>query len=178
MLREAITAHQRGDMPAAIRLYREFLKQHPDAAEIRSNLGAALARDGQYAAAIPEYREALKKLPANPGVRMNLGIALYKANRLPEAAAELETVHRQQPDALQPAIVLGDCWLQMGQWKPLIALLLPYEAKYPQERAIAYMLGTAMLSERYWLPGTPSAARAGSSPPHFESSVSNPSCFR
>jgi Flp pilus assembly protein TadD len=55
ILKQAFAAHQSGDMPAAIRLYREFLKDHPDVAEIRSNLGVALARDGQYTAAITEY---------------------------------------------------------------------------------------------------------------------------
>jgi len=90
-LRQAFAAHQAGDMPTAIRLYREFLKDHPEVAEIRSNLGAALARDGQYTAAIVEYREALKKLANNPGIRLNIALAYYKIGRLGEAIEELHT---------------------------------------------------------------------------------------
>ena len=83
-LREAQTALQSGDVRTAIRLYREFLRSYPDAAEIRSNLGAALAQDGQFAGAITEYNAALQHLPNNPRVRMNLALAYYKLGRLPE----------------------------------------------------------------------------------------------
>jgi hypothetical protein len=41
LLSNANAAYKAGDMVTAIRLYREFLADHPDAAEIRSNLGAA-----------------------------------------------------------------------------------------------------------------------------------------
>ena len=41
VLSNANAAYKAGDMVTAIRLYREFLADHPDAAEIRSNLGAA-----------------------------------------------------------------------------------------------------------------------------------------
>jgi tetratricopeptide (TPR) repeat protein len=148
ILKQAFAAQQSGDMPAAIRLYREFLKDHPDIAEIRSNLGAALARDGQYAAAITEYREALKKLSTNPGIRLNLALAYYKLGRLPEATVELQSVRKAQPDTLQPVYLLGDCWLQMGETRKVIDLLSEFDRKYPQDMAITYMLGTALLREK------------------------------
>ncbi|MGO9241652.1 MAG: tetratricopeptide repeat protein [Bryobacteraceae bacterium] len=145
IVRQAQEAHRAGDMATAIRLYREFLKDHPEVAEIRSNLGAALARDGQFEAAIQEYREALKKLPS-PGIRLNLALAYYKLGRLPQAAVELETVHKMQPDALQPLYLLGDCWLQMGQSQQVIDLLTPLQHKDPDDKVVAYMLGTALLN--------------------------------
>jgi len=148
ILKQAFAAHQSGDMPAAIRLYREFLKDHPEVAEIRSNLGAALARDGQYSAAITEYREALKKLSTNPGIRLNLALAYYKLGRLPEATVELQAVHKAQPETLQPVYLLGDCWLQMGETRKVIDLLTEFDRKYPQDMAITYMLGTALLTEK------------------------------
>ncbi len=135
-------------MPKAIRLYREFLKEHPEVAEIRSNLGAALARDGQYEAAITEYREALKKLSNNPSIRLNLALSYYKIAKLPEAVQELLLVHKAQPDALQPVYLLGDCWLQMGETKKVIELLTPFDRKNPDDKAITYMLGTALLREK------------------------------
>ncbi len=147
-LRQAIAAQQAGDMPTAIRLYREFLKDHPEVAEIRSNLGAALARDGQYEAAITEYREALKKLSGNPSIRLNLALSYYKLAKLPDAVRELLIVHKAQPDALQPVYLLGDCWLQMGETKKLIELLTPFDQKNPDDKAITYMLGTALVREK------------------------------
>jgi tetratricopeptide (TPR) repeat protein len=148
ILKQAFAAHQSGDMPAAIRLYREFLKDHPEVAEIRSNLGVALARDGQYAAAITEYKEALKKFPTNPGIRLNLALAYYKLGRLPEAAGEFQIVHKVQPETLQPVYLLGDCWLQMGETRKVIDLLTEFDRKYPQDMAITYMLGSALLREK------------------------------
>src|SRR5690349_210563 len=115
ILRQAAAAHQSGDISTAIRLYREFLAEYPDAAEIRSNLGAALAENGQFAEAIPEYKSALQKLPNNAQVRMNLALAYYKLGRLPEAVEALEVVHKLQPLELKPALLLADCLLQTGQ---------------------------------------------------------------
>ena len=145
IVQKAQEAHRAGDLTTAIRLYREFLTDHPEVAEIRSNLGAALARDGQFDLAIKEYREALKKL-TNPAIRLNLALAYYKLGRLPEAVQEFEIVHKSQPDSLQTVYLLGDCWLQMGQSQNVIDLLTPLQHKYPEDKAIAYMLGTALLS--------------------------------
>src|SRR5438552_17331521 len=89
ILRDAAAAHQAGDTATAIRLYREFLKDYPDAAEIRSNLAAALLEDGKFAEAIPEYNAVLRKLQNNPRVRMNLALAYYTLGRLPEPVQDL-----------------------------------------------------------------------------------------
>ena len=96
-LRQAQAALQSGDMGGAIRLYREFLKTYPDAAEIRSNLGAALVQDGQFAAAVTEYNIALQRLPNNRRIRMNLALAYYKLGQLPEAEKHLELLYQSQP---------------------------------------------------------------------------------
>jgi tetratricopeptide (TPR) repeat protein len=145
IVQKAQEAHRAGDLTTAIRLYREFLTDHPEVAEIRSNLGAALAQDGQFEAAIKEYREALKKL-TNPAIRRNLALAYYKLGRLPEAVQEFEIVHKSQPDSLQTVYLLGDCWLQMGQSQKVIDMLTPLQGQHPEDKAIAYMLGTALLS--------------------------------
>lgn len=147
LLRNAAAAYQSGDMPTAIRLYRAFLKDYPDAAEIRSNLGAALVRSGQFAEAIPEYQAALEKLPNNPGVRMNLALAYYKLGRLPEAVRELEVLCKLQPLELKPALLLADCLLGTGQPQKVVDLLTPLEQAYPDDRAVIYMLGMALLKQ-------------------------------
>ena len=146
-LREANAALQSGDLTTAIRLYRDFLKDYPDAAEIRSNLGAALVRDGQFAAAIDEYDQALRKLPNNPQVRMNLALAYYKLGRLPEAVPHLEVLHKLQPLELKPALLLADCLLETNQPAKAVEVLAPLQEEYPDDHALIYELGMALLKD-------------------------------
>lgn len=146
-LREANAAYQSGDLPTAIRLYREFLKDYPDAAEIRSNLGAALVRNGQFSEAIAEYDLALRKLPNNPQVRMNLALAYYKLGRLPEAVQDLEILRKLQPLELKPALLLADCLLAMNQPRKAAEALAPMQEEYPDDHALIYMLGMALMKD-------------------------------
>ena len=146
-LRDANAAYQSGDLAVAIRLYRDFLKEYPDAAEIRSNLGAALVRDGQFAGAIAEYNLALRKLPNNPQVRMNLALAYYKLGRLPEAVAHLEVLHKLQPLELKPALLLADCLLETNQPRQAVDVLLPLRDEYPDDHAVIYALAMALLKD-------------------------------
>src|ERR1019366_4887926 len=79
ILQQAITWHQKGDVERAIPQYREYLRIRPEASDVRSNLGAALASTGRYEEAIAEYQKALKGRPRETRIRLNLALALYKA---------------------------------------------------------------------------------------------------
>ncbi len=46
-LSRAVELHQSGHYTEAITSYRAFLKAHPEADAVRSNLGAALAHEGR-----------------------------------------------------------------------------------------------------------------------------------
>ena len=52
LLTRAIAEQEKGEFQAAIRDYREVLKLRPEAAGAKVNLGAALARVGQFDEAI------------------------------------------------------------------------------------------------------------------------------
>src|SRR5690242_11096832 len=77
LLKAAISAHQAGEVDTAIAKYREYLKSVPDSIDVRSNLGAALARAGRYGEAIAEYRKAVDGRPADSRIRLNLALAYY-----------------------------------------------------------------------------------------------------
>jgi tetratricopeptide (TPR) repeat protein len=148
ILQKAVTLHQSGAPEKAIPLYRQFLQIQPQAAQIRSNLGAALASTGRYDEAITEYREALKGLPGDPRIRLNLALSLYKSGQISDAAKELESLHSVQPNNGQVTDLLADCWLRQGQNAKVIGLLTPVEASDHTDLAVAYMLGTALLLEK------------------------------
>src|SRR3954453_15501456 len=108
LIQDAIARQQAGDLQGAVPEYREFLKLHPEATAIHSNLGAALAGLGQFEEAIPEYKIALRQAPRLPGARLNLALAYYKMGRISDAATQLVRVHAEDPANLQSALLLGD----------------------------------------------------------------------
>lgn len=146
-LERAIKAHQSGDLSTAEAGYRDFLRRYPKIFEVRSNLGAVLARQGRYADAIQEYQAALELAPNNPGILLNLGLAQYKIGRIPEAAEHFEKLHELAPDHLQARLLLADSLLQMKLNSRVVRLLEPLAGKRPDDMAIAYMLGTALVRD-------------------------------
>jgi Flp pilus assembly protein TadD len=148
LVQDAIQKQQAGDLEGAVAEYKQFLKLHPEATAIHSNLGAALAGLGRFEEAAPEYKIALKQSPAMVGPRLNLALAYYKMGRIAEAATELAKVHNEDPANGQAALLLGDCYLRMGQEKDVIRVLEPEERKHPDDPAIAYLLGTALIHEK------------------------------
>jgi tetratricopeptide (TPR) repeat protein len=144
----AVQLHQVGDLENAIKEYQAFLEQRPDRTDARSNLGAALARLGRFAEAIEQYKRALLLDGQNPGIHFNLAVAYYKSARIVAAAEALEKVVAAQPENPNATLLLADCYLQMGEYKKIIALLAPYETKYPDNKALAYLFGTALLRDK------------------------------
>jgi tetratricopeptide (TPR) repeat protein len=148
VLHKAVAAHQAGDLDAAVRGYRSYLKMRPGAVDALSNLGAALASSGRYSEAIAEYREALKHSPRNFHISVNMALAYYKADQIAAAAAQLATLHTEQPANRQVILLLGDCWLRQGEDAKVIELLTPVENQDQSDLAIAYMLGTALIRNK------------------------------
>jgi tetratricopeptide (TPR) repeat protein len=146
LLKAAVAAHQAGKLEEAIEDYRSFLQSYPDVAPVRSDLGAALAGTGRYEEAIVEYKRALE-FKSLPEVRLNLALAYYKTAKLSQAIAELEKVHQDKPAEIRPVLLLADCDLRLGDNKKVIELLNPLQKASPDDLAIAYMLGTALVRD-------------------------------
>jgi tetratricopeptide (TPR) repeat protein len=148
LVQDAMQKQQAGDLEGAVTEYRQFLKLHPDAAAIHSNLGAALVGLGRFEEALPEYKTALKQSPKLAGARLNLALLHYKMGNIDDAATELEKVHAEEPANHQAVLLLGDCYLRMAREDDVIRLLEPEEQKYPDDMAVAYMLGTALIRQK------------------------------
>jgi tetratricopeptide (TPR) repeat protein len=147
LLRQAMDLQQHGDLQQAVTAYKNFLSLRPNESAVRSNLGVLLARLGRFDEAIAEYKEAYGLDPSNPGIILNLGLAYYKAGRIPEAATEFSKAKALAPDNLQTTLLLADCDLRMGQNAKVIELLHLVEQQNPDNLAIAYMLGTALIRD-------------------------------
>ncbi len=147
-LTKALTAHKAGDMDTAVREYRAFLQTKPNSVEARTNLGAALARQGRFEEAVAEYKLALKLAPSNPGISLNLGLAYYKTGDLTAAAKELSALRALVGEQPQVTMLLADTYLQLGQNEKVIQLLKPVAEKQPDDLGIAYLLGSALAREK------------------------------
>ncbi len=148
LVNDAMQKQKSGDLAGAVAGYKQFLKMHPEATPIHTNLGVALAGLGRYEEAVSEYKIALKQSPKLPAARLNLALAYYKMGHISEASTQLVRVHREEPANMQAILLLGDCYLRMGQNKETITLLEPLAKAHPDDLAIAYMLGTALLRDK------------------------------
>jgi tetratricopeptide (TPR) repeat protein len=146
LLKEAVTFQQAGNFDAAIRDYRLLLAKYPNIAEVRSNLGAALANQGQYSQAVTEYKRALELKP-NPQVSLNLALAYYKMGELQQAINILKKVRNQAPSNVQAVLLLADCYLRTGQNKDVIELLDSLQRTDEDNAAFNYLLGTALVRD-------------------------------
>lgn len=115
--------------------------------EVRSNLGAVLAKLGRYQEAIGEYQEALRSAGPQvaPRLRFNLALAYYKSFAIPEAAALFAELQAGQQGDLNVALLLADCRLRMGQYREAAEVLTPLEAAAGDQPALDYLLGTALI---------------------------------
>ena len=116
LLSQAVELQQSGHYSEAIVKYRIYLTAHPEAAPVRSNLGAALAHEGRYSEAIREYKLALAAQPANYGIRLNLGLADYKMGEVDQAVKEFEAVSAvlpaDDPERRRLTLLLSECYLR------------------------------------------------------------------
>jgi tetratricopeptide (TPR) repeat protein len=147
----ATALHQSGDIEAAIRAYQAILAQHPERIDVRSNLGAAYSRLGRYEDAIAQYKQALLLDKNNDTIRFNLALAYYKGALLVEAAEEftkfLASAPSDQPQRPNAVLLLADCHVRIGKYKQVIEALSPLAEADPNNRTVAFLLGSALIGD-------------------------------
>jgi len=145
LFQQAMSAQQRGDYPAAIRVYAALVKSHPDSVAARVNLGISLAHLNRFNEAISEYRAALKLDPGNKDTELDLGLAYYKKGDFGDAAGQLSALHRSGPENARVATLLADCDVHLGRNEAALAILNPLEPVNTANLDFQYVLGTALI---------------------------------
>lgn len=149
ILARAVQMHQAGDFEGAIREYKNFLVINPKILEVHSNLGAVYARLGRYQEALDAYKQALSlDKSKNPAIRFNLALGYYKLGMFTEGAVEFAQVVAADATNKNAMLLLGDCFLRLGEFKKVIEVLTPLEAKFGEDRTFAYLLGSALIHDR------------------------------
>jgi tetratricopeptide (TPR) repeat protein len=151
LFKAAITLQQAGKLEEAITDYRVLLSKYPDVAQVRWNLGVALAGQGKYDDAIVEYKHVLATHPGSQielNVELNLALAYYKEGQYGAAIENLDKVHAAAPGNTQAILLLSDCYLRAGKNKQVISLLAPLQERADADSsAVNYMLGTALVRD-------------------------------
>jgi tetratricopeptide (TPR) repeat protein len=80
-------------------------------------------------------------------VRLNLALSEYKHGDFQLAASELQDLRKDHPENRQSLYLLADCYLRLGRNSEVVELLEPGFQAHPEDRAIDYALGTALLRE-------------------------------
>jgi tetratricopeptide (TPR) repeat protein len=147
----ATRLHESGDIEGAIRGYQSILARRPERVDVRSNLGAAYSRLGRYEEAIAQYKEALKVDGRNQTIRFNLALAYYKGALFNEAADELTrfltAAAPDLPQRINAELLLADCQVRMGNYKKVIESLSPLAEADPNNRTVAFLLGSALIGD-------------------------------
>ena len=100
--------------------------------------------------ALPEYKTALKQnLPTSPASGSNLALLYYKMGKIEDAMPQSwKKFTWKNQQTTRRLLLLADCYLRMAREDDVIRLLEPEEQKYPDDMAVAYMLGTALIREK------------------------------
>ena len=147
LAQQAVELQQSGNYQAAAEAYRQLLKLDPNQVPTHVNLAIVLVNLGQFDEAIAEYQAADKLLPNDSRIGMNLALAYEKSGRINEARDRFEALHLLNPQDEKLTTLLADCELQLGHDARILDLLHPVALQDPDNLAVAYMLGMALLHE-------------------------------
>ena len=97
-------------------------------------------RRKQWTKAIEMLRQAEHLLPKVAGIRLNIGLAYYRQYEFLLAIPLFESVVRDQPDALQPRYLLGQCYFFAERWADAADTLEPLWAQESTQLNYLYVL--------------------------------------
>jgi len=123
MLTAAQQAKNSGLHSQAMALYRDILKDAPDAHDVRHQLAILLARSGKPEEAVNHFRLILKSNPTHALTHVNLGNALFDIGMLPDAAVELRHAIALDAKLVSAHFVLGLVLRRMKQTQESITYL-------------------------------------------------------
>jgi tetratricopeptide (TPR) repeat protein len=146
-----------GRLDEAERDFRQILALDAQAGGAYANLGVVYMRRKQWSKALEMLRKAEYLMPQVAGIRLNIGLAYYRQNSFLLAIPPFESVVREQPDALQPRYLLGQCYFFAERWADAADTLEPLWAQESTQPLFLYMLSMSAhksakkeLDEKAW----------------------------
>lgn len=144
LFRQAVVAHQAGDLDAAERGYRQLLSIAPDHSASLTNLASIVARRGDTQEAEQLYIRAISAAPDHADTHFNLGNLYRRLGRLREAVAEYEEVLRIAPKAPTALVNLGLAVSDSGDWPRAVECFARAATVAPHLPDVLDLLGEAL----------------------------------
>jgi len=167
-LKEALAAHERGDLPRAAALYRQALDVNPGLLQARINLGAALAQMGRIDDAIAVLEAAPAPARNDPSLRKNLALAYYRKGDVPATLRELEPLAGAAAKDPGTAGILADCYIRSGSAAKAVEVTRTALASHPDDPTLSYQLGMALVRSGKSADALDPLERAGKKGPSAE----------
>ncbi|HLJ51182.1 MAG TPA: tetratricopeptide repeat protein [Bryobacteraceae bacterium] len=167
LFEDAVKAQQHGDYGRAADLYRQVVKISPEVPAGWINLGIVLVQLGNVEEGVQCYEKALALEPKNAPVQLDLALAWYKRGDFVRASKPLQELARALPKDLRIALLLGDCYLHLGDTGPVLPLLAPFEKAAAGNTDYAWVYGSALIANGRLKEGAElveNAAKATSAP--------------
>ena len=123
--------------------FHQILTLDPQAGAAYANLGVVYMRRKQWTKALEMLRKAEHMMPQVAGIRLNIGLAYYHQHEFLLAIPPFESVVRDQPDALQPRYLLGQCYFFADRWADAADTLEPLWAQESTQLNYLYVLSIA-----------------------------------
>jgi tetratricopeptide (TPR) repeat protein len=111
------------DWAGALEALRGLLRLTPDALPLKLGIAEMLANKGDWASAYQELRPLRLTLARDPRVRYAYARAAFQTKRLDEAAAELEALAKEDPQAVGALDLLRQVYAQQRDWPKLATTL-------------------------------------------------------
>ncbi len=141
----AVAAHQRGELDAAERRYRDVLVAAPDHPLAMHYLGVILYQRQKLDEALPLLERSCAAAPEEPEFHNNLGLALAAADRNAEAVASYRKALALKPDHTTAWNNLGLALTAMNQPQEAIAAYRESISIDPDFAQAHWNLGLALL---------------------------------
>jgi Flp pilus assembly protein TadD len=106
-IQQAITAHEKGELQEAERLYQVVLKTQPTNLDVNNNLGLLLYSLDRFDEAAQSYKKVIELKPDYVEAHNNLGNILLKLKKLDEAEASFKKAIELKPDYVEAHSNLG-----------------------------------------------------------------------
>jgi tetratricopeptide (TPR) repeat protein len=156
-----VALDQAGQIPEAVRQYREAIRLKPTYVEAHNNLGNVLQRTGHPPEAVAEIGEAVRLGPPDPRALYNLGNALFAAGRPEAAIAAFGAALALKPDYAEAHCNLGVALTALGRTGDALAEYRAAAAADPRYAVAQFDWGNALAQ----------AGRIPEAIPHYEATL-------